>query len=69
MAPNAAAYAAAIITVVTMVVLRKRGLNSSAKLGRLSVPASFFTFQVGDSGRNGRITMRGIAGMIPDINV
>ena len=68
-APNAAPNAAAIITVVTIVVFLKRASNSSAKLGRFSVPASFFSRHVGDSGRKGRISMRGMAGMTPDISV
>ena len=38
-APNAAAYAHAIMIVVTIVVRRNCGRNSSAKLGRFSVPA------------------------------
>ena len=69
MAPNAAANAHAIITVVTIVVVRNCGWKSSPKLGRLSVPAVFFSRQVGDSGRNGRMRISGIAGMTPDISV
>ena len=69
MAPNAAANAHAIITVVTIVVVRNRDWNSSPMLGRLSVPSSFFCRQVGDSGRNGRMMMSGMAGMRPDISV
>ena len=68
-APNAAAYAAAIITVVTIVVVRNCGWNNSPKLGRFSVPASFFAAHVGDSGRNGRMMISGIAGTTPDISV
>ena len=55
--------------VVTMVVRLNCGVNSSPKLGRFSVPAFFFSSQTGDSGRNGRITISGIAGISPDINV
>ena len=55
--------------VVTMVVRRRSGLNSSAKLGRRSVPAALFCSQAGDSGRNGRIRISGNAGMTPDISV
>jgi hypothetical protein len=55
--------------VVTIVVRLKRGWNSSPKLGRLSVPARFFSRQIGDSGRKGRMTISGIAGRIPDISV
>ena len=69
MAPNAAAYAHAIMTVVTMVVRRNCGWNSSAKLGRCRVPARFFSCHAGDSGRNGRMSISGIAGMTPDISV
>ena len=68
-APNAAAYAHAIMTVVTIVVRRNCGVKSAAKLGRLSVPARFFCRHIGDSGRNGRMMMSGIAGMTPDISV
>ena len=49
--------------VVTIVVRRSSGENSAAMLGRLSVPALFFCCQIGDSGRNGRIRISGIAGM------
>ena len=55
MAPNAAPYTAAIITVVTIVVRRNRGANSSPKLGRLSVPSRLRCSHCGDSGRNGRM--------------
>ena len=55
--------------VVTIVVCANRGWNSSPKLGRFSVPASFFSRHAGDSGRNGRIRISGIAGMTPDISV
>ena len=68
-APNDAAYPHAIMTVVTIVVRRNRGRNSSAKLGRLSVPAFRFSIHMGDSGRNGRMSISGIAGMMPDISV
>ena len=43
--------------------------QSRAKLGRWSVPASFFCCQTGDSGRNGRMMISGIAGSTPDISV
>ena len=68
-APNAAPYAHAIMIVVTIVVRRNCGRNSSAKLGRFSVPAAFFSCHAGDSGRNGRMMISGIAGMTPDISV
>ena len=55
--------------VVTMVVRRSCGEKSSAMLGRLSVPAAFFSAHSGDSGRNGRIRISGIAGITPDISV
>src|SRR5579872_3687046 len=55
--------------VVTMVVCRRPGAKSSPILGRLSVPATFFSDHAGDSGRNGRIKINGIAGIKPDINV
>src|SRR5579872_5125344 len=55
--------------VVTIVVRRSRGSKSSVRLGRLSAPAAFFAAQAGDSGRNGRITISGMAGINPDINV
>ncbi len=69
MAPNAAANAHAIMIVVTIVVLRNSGRKISPRPGRLSVPARFFSCQVGDSGRNGRMTMSGMAGMTPDIRM
>ncbi len=68
-APNAAPYAHANMIVVTIVVRRRSGANSAAMLGRLSVPAAFFCCQAGDSGRNGRIRISGMAGMTPDISV
>ena len=68
-APNAAAYAHAIMIVVTIVVRRNSGVNNAAKLGRLSVPASFLARHVGDSGRNGRMIISGIAGMSPEMSV
>ena len=55
------------IKVVTIVVRRRPGLNSSAMLGRLSVPAWRFFIHAGDSGKNGRITISGNAGIKPDI--
>ena len=45
------------------------GLNSSIKLGRCSVPAAFMAAHLGDSGRNGRMIISGMAGMIPEISV
>ena len=68
-APNAAPYAQANITVVTIVVRRNSGRKSSKMLGRFKVPAAFFWYHVGDSGRNGRMTMSGRAGTTPDIKV
>jgi hypothetical protein len=55
--------------VVTMVVRRSSGAKSAAMLGRLSVPAARFCAHTGDSGRNGRMRISGIAGMMPDISV
>ena len=69
MAPNAAPYDIANMIVVTIVVRRSAGAKSAAMLGRFSVPASFFCCQIGDSGRNGRIRISGIAGSTPDIKV
>ena len=68
-APNAAPKLHANMIVVTIVVRRNCGANSSPMLGRLSVPAAFFSRQTGDSGRNGRMTISGIAGITPDISV
>ena len=68
-APNAAPYDIANISVVTIVVRRSSGANSAAMLGRLSVPDAFFCCQIGDSGRNGRMTISGIAGITPDMTV
>src|SRR5687767_43409 len=53
-----------------MIVVRRRpGAKISRRLGRLSVPASFFRCHTGDSGRNGRMIIKGIAGIRPDISV
>jgi len=57
------------MSVVTTVVRRRAGLKSSAMLGRFSVPAALRSRQIGDSGRNGRMRISGIAGMIPDMSV
>ena len=38
-------------------------------LGRLRVPAARLRSHAGDSGRNGRMMMSGMAGMTPDITV
>ena len=45
------------------------GAKISRNRGRRSVPAAFFAAQVGDSGRKGRITIKGIAGIRPEIKV
>ena len=63
------AIAQANMSVVTRVVRRNSGENSSAKLGRLSVPASRFCCHTGDSGRKGRMRINGMAGISPDIIV
>lgn len=55
--------------VVTIVVRRKAGENSSPIVGRCKVPAARFAAQIGDSGRNGRMRIKGNAGMTPDISV
>ena len=55
--------------VVSRVVRRYSGENNSQMLGRLSVPAAFFACHLGDSGKNGRITISGIAGISPLISV
>ncbi len=68
-APNAAPYDIANISVVTIVVRRRSGAKSAAMLGRFSVPAAFFCCQIGDSGRNGRMKISGIAGTTPDMTV
>ena len=41
--------------------------RSPPRLGRFSVPASFFSRHAGDSGRNGRIRISGSAGITPEI--
>ena len=70
MAPNAAPKLHANMIVVTIVVRAElRARTARAMLGRLSVPACFFCCQIGDSGRNGRMTISGIAGITPDISV
>src|SRR5438552_3973931 len=55
--------------VVTIVVCRSPGAKSSVRLGRFSVPEAFFCDHFGDSGRNGRITINGMAGISPDLSV
>ena len=54
------------MSAVIHVVLRNAGWNNSPKLGRFSVPFAFFSRQTGDSGRNGRTAISGIAGSRPD---
>ena len=69
-APNAAPNAHANMIVVTIVVLRIRRREQLAEArAACSVPACFFCCQTGDSGRNGRITISGIAGTTPEISV
>src|SRR5665213_2906279 len=68
-APNAVAKLQANSKAVTMEVRRYFGMNNSPILGRLSVPASFFFSQAGDSGRNGRMKISGKAGITPEIKV
>ena len=69
MAPNAAPYDMANISVVTIVARRSPGLKISARLGRFSVPAAFFCCQIGDSGRKGRMMINGSAGITPEMRV
>ena len=69
MAPKAAPYAHANISVVMIVVRFSSGENNASTLGRCNVPAAFFARHAGDSGRNGRMMMSGIAGTTPEINV
>ena len=52
-----------------IVVLLNCGANNALKLGRLSWPESFFFYHTGDSGRNGRMRISGMAGINPLINV
>ena len=59
---DAAPYDIANMIVVTIVVRRRLGAKSAAMLGRFSVPAVFLCCQIGDSGRNGRMRMRGLPG-------
>ena len=47
---------------VSTAVLRNAGRNNAKMLGRCSVPSSFFRFQIGDSGKNGRTSSSGMAG-------
>jgi hypothetical protein len=68
-APNAAPKLHANMIVVTIVVCRNCGAKSSARLGRFSVPARFFSCQIGDSGRKGRTMINGSAGATPEISV
>src|SRR5262245_20827628 len=55
--------------VETRVTRLRAGENSSLMLGRFNVPAARFSLHTGDSGRNGRITMSGRAGITPLIRV
>ena len=50
MVPNAAPYAQANSSAVTMVTRRNSGLNSSRTLGRFNVPATRWCSHCGDSG-------------------
>ena len=53
-----------------MIVVRANpGEKSSAMLGRLSVPDSFFSCHLGDSGKKGRMKINGKAGITPEIKV
>ena len=45
------------------------GAKISPNRGRRKVPAAFFAAHAGDSGRKGRITIKGIAGIRPEISV
>jgi hypothetical protein len=69
MAPYARTKLQPTHSVTTHVVFRSDGSKSAAKRGRLNVPRSFFSFHTGDSGRNGRTTIRGMAGISPENNV
>jgi hypothetical protein len=51
---------------VTNVVRRRAGLNSSPKLGRVSVPFRRRSLQLGDSGTKGSMRAMGIAGIKPE---
>jgi hypothetical protein len=55
--------------IVTHVVREYCAWNNPTKLGRFNVPAAFFSAHAGDSGRNGRISINGIAGSNPEISV
>ena len=64
------AEAQANMIVVTIVVVANAGANSSREaraLERAGLPSS--RCQIGDSGRNGRMTISGIAGIRPEISV
>ncbi len=54
---------------MTSVVRRNSGAKISLNRGRRSVPAAFLIAHLGDSGRNGRIKISGIAGISPEIKV
>ena len=43
-------------------------LEQFARLGRRSVPFAFFSCHTGDSGRNGRMMISGIAGITAEIS-
>ena len=45
------------------------GENIAARLGRLKGPDDLVGAHTGESGRKGRITSRGIAGISPDMSV
>src|SRR5262245_10507531 len=68
MAPNAMPSEQAKPMAVVIVVLRRSGANRAAMLGRLSVPALRLAAHTGDSGKNGRMTISGIAGIRPEIS-
>src|SRR6266550_1138797 len=68
-APNAAPYEHANMIVVMIVVRASSGEKIAARLGRRIVPDNFFNRHAGDSGRNGRMMISGIAGMSPEISV
>src|SRR5262245_53732358 len=68
MAPNAMPSEQAKPTVEASVVRRSSGENRATMLGRLSVPAFRLAAQIGDPGKNGRITISGNAGIRPEIS-
>ena len=69
MTPTAIPKLHAVSTVETIVTRRRPGANSGRSPGRRNPPSRRLRSHTGDSGRNGRTSMSGIAGISPHSSV